>query len=109
MAQQLIPLDNNPNQTWQVSLSINNVVVTLTVVVSYNEVSQYWAVSIYDVNGNLLISSLPLFTGLNLLEQFGYLNIGSMYVLNASGVIVPNFPSDLDLGTDYQLVWADNA
>ena len=107
MAFQLIPLDTSPNQQWQVSVSINGVVSTFNVTISYNEVAQLQEMSIYDANFNPLVTSLPLVTGLNLLAQFGYLNIGSIAILNVSGVDPPDYPNDANLGTSFVMVWGD--
>ena len=109
MAQQLIPLDSNPNQSWQATGSVNGGVVTLGIALGFNEVAQIWEMSIYDANGNLLVSSIPMVTGTNLLGQYQYLGIGSMYVLNASNVTSPDSPNQYDLGTDFVLAWTDNA
>jgi hypothetical protein len=66
---QVIPLDDSPNQTWQVSLNINGGITTLFVELNFNEIAGYWAMSIFDINQTLLASGVPLLTGLNLLEQ----------------------------------------
>lgn len=108
MAQQLVPLDSNPNQTWQAGVSINGGVSSFTVTLSYNEMANVWEMTLLDASGNLLLSSMPLVTGTNLLGQFQYLGAGSMYILNASNVVVPNFPNNADLGSDFVLVWGDN-
>jgi len=104
---QLIPLDSAPNQTWQVSVSVNGGVQTFFVILRYNEIAEYWAMTIEDSNQNLLLDSQPLLTGLNLLRQFQSLQIGSIYILNVSGVAVDS-PNSTDLGSDFQMIWADN-
>ncbi len=104
---QTLQLDSNPNQAWQASVLVDGAVQTLFVNLRYNEIAQYWAASIFDSNQSLLIDSLPLLTGLNLLRQLGYLAIGSIIIVNVSGVTEPNFPNNLDLGSDFVLVWAD--
>jgi hypothetical protein len=104
---QLIPLDNAPNQTWQVSVSVNGAVQTFFVILRYNEIAGYWAMTIEDSNQNLLVDSLPLLTGLNLLRQFQSLQIGSVFILNVSGV-AQDSPDNTDLGSDFQMIWANN-
>jgi hypothetical protein len=104
---QLIPLDSAPNQTWQVAVSVNGGVQTFFVILRYNEIAGYWAMTIEDSNQNLLLDSAPLVTGLNLLRQFQSLLIGSIYILNVSGV-AQDSPNNLDLGSDFQMIWADN-
>lgn len=106
---QLIQLDSNPNQSWQVSVLIDGAVQTFFIQLAYNEIAQYWVMTISDSNQNVLVSSLPLVTGLNLLQQFSYLEIGSLFIVNVSGVEAPNYPNNTDLGTDFMLFWADTA
>lgn len=35
-----------------------------------------WVADIADINGNPIVSGIPLVTGADLLEQFGYLRLG---------------------------------
>jgi hypothetical protein len=113
MAQQLIPLDNSPNQTWQVTVSINGIVQTFFVLLDYNEIAEYWVMSVFDSNQNPLLNDVPLVTGLNLLRQYQYLGIGSLYLLNVSSSTNPvtsevDYPDNTNLGTTYQMIWSDN-
>ena len=107
---QIVPLTTNPNQVFQVSLSINGGVTNLTLSVSYNEMANYWTLAVQDVNGTALLSSVPMITGVwpaaNLLEQYQYLNIGSAYILNLGD---PNdYPDSTNLGVTFALLWDDN-
>lgn len=112
MANQLVPLTTNPNQTFQIALNINNGVTTLTLSIDYNEMANYWVMGVTDINGNVLLQSVPLITGTfpasNILQQYQYLNIGSAYVINASNADINDYPNATDLGTDFVLVWGDN-
>jgi hypothetical protein len=108
MALQQIPLDTAPNQTWAVTVNINGGSQSFFCELNYNELSQYWTMNISAVNQNFSLSGIPLVTGLNILAQFAYLGIGSIYVINSSGVASPNFPNDSDLGSDFILLWGDN-
>jgi len=87
---QTVPLDNSPNQFWNISVSVDGKSIPLQVALRYNEIAQYWVATIYDQNGNLLLDSVPFVTGVgksqNLLAQFAYLKIGSATVFNASRV-----------------------
>ena len=69
-----------------------------------------WQLGVSDVNGNLLVSSVPLITGLypsaNLLAQYQYLNIGSAYLLNTGNATV-DFPGPNNL-SQFSLLWGDN-
>lgn len=111
MSDQLIPLDNSPNQIFQVPLNIDGLVRTVIVNLRYNEIAKYWVATIQDNNGALILDSIPLLTGdfpaANILGQFAYLGIGSIYVLNPSSIIEPDSPDNTDLGTDFQFAWSD--
>lgn len=110
MASQIIPLTNNPNQQFQVSLSINGGVTRLTLSINYNEMAGYWTLGVTDVNGNSLLSSVPMITGVwpaaNILEQYQYLQIGSAFIINLGN---PNdYPNADSLGNTFLLLWSDN-
>jgi len=67
---------------------------------------------IFDVTTNeITIDNIPLLTGDypagNLLKQYQYLQLGSIYIINASGVAMDH-PDDTNLGTDFVLVWGDS-
>lgn len=74
--------------------------------------SQYWVMQVSDSLGNVLISSVPLLTGsypaANILAQFGYLNIGSAYIINL-GQVSDDYPNSTELGNNFILLWDDNA
>lgn len=112
MAGQIIPLTSSPNQTVRVDLSVDGSTLTLTLKIFYNEISSYWCMSILDTNGNLLLDSVPMLSGVwpasNILGQYGYLQIGSAYLINVSGVSEDN-PTASNLGSDWQLLWSDTA
>ena len=46
------------------------------------------------------------FPSANLLVPFIYMALGSVYIINVSGV-AKDSPDDTDLGTDFQLFWGD--
>lgn len=106
----LISLDNSPRQSFQVPLAVDGETVTITVTLRYNEVAGYWVMTIYDADGVLLLDSLPLLTGdwpaANLLAPYGYLQIGSAYIINDSHG-EHDFPGLGDLGRGFSLVWSD--
>lgn len=113
MAIQQIPLTNEPYQLLQVLLNVNNKNLRLNLTVRYNEMANYWTMSIADANGNLLVDNIPFVTGdwpaANILDAYQYLNIGSAYVINASNAAINDYPNASSLGTDFVLVWGDNA
>lgn len=110
MADQVIPLTNQPNQTFGVQLTVNGNPLTLNLTISYSEMAGYWQMSVADTNGNLLIASVPLITGwypaANLLAQYQYLKIGSAYLLN-TGSVYSDYPGPNELDK-FTLLWSDN-
>jgi hypothetical protein len=112
MSAQVIPLTSAPNQSLNVSLNVNGAVLRLQLFIYFNEMAQYWSMDISDSSANLLISGIPLLTGswpaANLLAQYGYMNIGSAYMINL-GQVVDDYPNSMELGKNFLMVWSDNA
>lgn len=138
MALQVIPLSSLPNQEFSVQLNLNGNPLVLNVVISYNEMASYWTIKISDNLNNLLLDSVPFVVGswpaANILHQYDYLNIGSWYIINVSNLnaaqMLPygygeggyggdpyggesgssgvDWPSNMNLGTDFQLWIEDN-
>jgi hypothetical protein len=110
MSQQIIPLTNAPNQSLTVTLNVDGANLTFNLTFGYNEVAGYWVMGIADSTGNVILAGVPLVSGdppaANLLGQYAYLRIGSVYLLNVSGV-PGDWPDDTNLGTDWVLAWAD--
>jgi len=106
---QTVAFSAQPNQTGKLVLNIDGTVKILLFALRLNEVAQYWALSLYNAQGALILDSVPLITGNvpagNVLRQFAYLAIGSLFVVNQSGVAAPDFPNGSDLGTDFTVVW----
>lgn len=109
---QVIPLTNAPNQKLAVALSINGQTIRLNLTIRYNEMANYWVLTIADANNNVLVDSVPLITGTwpaaNVLAQYDYLQIGSLFVVNVSNSYIFDYPNADELGTDFVLVWSDN-
>jgi Domain of unknown function (DUF6983) len=106
---QIVPLDNSPNQTFNLVIAIDGTTKTLRLNLRYNEIADYWVMTVSDIAGNVLVDSVACVTGNitagNILGQFEYLSIGSAYLINSSGVSSPDFPDNTDLGSDFQLLW----
>lgn len=106
---QIIPVTNDPSQTFELPLAIDGTVKSLYLTLRYNKVAEYWVATIRDGKGNLKLDSVPILTGVspaaNMLGQFAYLGIGSLFVLNVGGLATPNYPNDRTLGTAFQLLW----
>lgn len=108
---QIVQLDPSPGQTFKVTLNVNNGLLTLGLALNYNVMAGYWMMTIFDQPGNLLLSNLPMLTGTwpagNLLQPYGYLQIGSAFLINVSGD-PGDYAGPSNLGSDYALLWDDN-
>jgi hypothetical protein len=106
---QVLPLTSNPNQSLTVPLNIDGGTTVLDLFLHYNVVAGYWVMTISDTSGDLILDSVPLITGNvpagNILGQFAYLDIGSLYLLNVLNNILQQAPNDQDLGSDFVVVW----
>lgn len=111
MSSQIIPLTQNPNQTFTVQLTVDGNSVTLGFSLSYLVMSGWWQLQVTSAQNTVLIASLPLITGYypsaNLLAQYGYLKIGSAYILN-TGNATSDYPGANNLA-NFSLLWGDTA
>lgn len=64
-----------------------------------------WTVEISDANGDLLVGGVPLVTGADLLEQFGYLGIGGSLLVQSTND-PDEVPSYASLGTTGNVFFA---
>jgi hypothetical protein len=107
---QIIPLTASPNQSFAITLQVDGSPLTLNLVIKWSEMAGYWIMSISDSSGDLLLDSIPLITGwypaANILAQYGYLRIGSAFILNL-GNSNSDYPGKPDLGTAFALLWDD--
>jgi hypothetical protein len=111
MSAQIIPLTQNPNQTFSVQLTVDGASLTLGFLLSYSVMSGWWQMQVSSAQNVVLIASLPLITGYypsaNILAQYGYLKIGSAYILN-TGNANSDYPGSNNL-TNFSLLWSDTA
>lgn len=109
MSAQIVPLVQAPNQTFSVQLTVDGAPLTLNLSLAYSVMSGWWQMQISNVTGTVLLTSVPLITGYypaaNLLAQYGYLSIGSAYLLN-TGNSPDDYPGANDL-TAFSLLWSD--
>lgn len=70
----------------------------------WNTVAQCWVLDISDTAGNAIIMGIPLVTGADLLEQFGYMPVGAQTVITVMsigpGVSPDTVPDFENLGSD---------
>jgi ABC-type multidrug transport system permease subunit len=106
---QIIPLTQAPNQTFTVQLTVDGNPLTLAFQLAYLAMSGWWQLQVTNVQGVLLVASIPLITGYypaaNMLAQYGYLQIGSAYLLN-TGNSPDDYPGMNDL-VAFSLLWGD--
>lgn len=89
----LIPLKPQ-NQEFDISLAG----VSYHLKVIWNSASQCWILDIADSQQEPILSGIPMVTGCDLLEQYGYLNInGAMIVQSTNDVSL--VPDDTTLGS----------
>lgn len=111
MSNQVIPLTSAPNQTFTTQLTVDGAPLTLGIRLDFNEMAGYWEMAVTASDGTLLVANVPLITGwypaANLLSQYGYLKIGSAYLLN-TGNADADYPGPDTLGL-FSLLWGDTA
>lgn len=109
MSDQVIPLTVAPNQSFVCQLTVDAEPLTLGFTLNYTDMSGYWQMAVYDSVGNLIVANVPLITGwypdANLLGQYGYMRIGSAYLLN-TGNASTDYPDASNLG-QFSLLWSD--
>jgi hypothetical protein len=110
VADQIIPLTPSPNQSFAVTLQVDGAPLTLNLAIRWSEMAGYWVMTIFNSAMDLLLDSIPLITGwypaANILAQYGYLKIGSAYILN-DGNSNSDYPGRSDLGSAFSLLWSD--
>lgn len=103
----IVPLTTSPNQTFTSTIPIDGKKIKFNFFLRFNTEASYWVLDIYDSNNISLLASINLVCGLNLLEQYSYLNIGSAYIYKSDKTLDMDVPNEYNLGTDFQLIWGD--
>ncbi|EHN17018.1 phage baseplate plug family protein [Clostridium sporogenes] len=103
----IVPLTPSPNQTFTSTIPVDGEKLKLFFFLRYNTEQKCWEMDLKDSSGEDLIHSLPLVCGLNLLEQYSYLNIGSAYIAKLNPNLTEDNPNEFNLGKDFILVWGD--
>lgn len=104
-----IPITNQPNQSFKVSLPLVGANIVLAFFAYWNRIAGYWQLNIADdATQTSLITGLPLLSGYNdrqnLLAQWNYLNIGQLLVvpMTTNG---PDSPGVDDWDKNFELLW----
>ncbi len=103
----VIPLDSSPNQTFTSTIPVDGEKLKLFFFLRYNTEQKCWNMDIFNQDKEPLVNSLPLVCGLNILEQYSYLKIGSAYIHKLEPNLIEDRPNEYNLGTSYALVWGD--
>lgn len=111
MSIQTVPLVQAPNQTFTVQLTVDGKPLTLNLSLNYSAMAGWWQLRVSNAQNVVLVDSIPLITGYypaaNIFAQYGYLKIGSAYVLN-TGTSSNDYPGLSDL-PNFSLLWGDTA
>lgn len=103
----IVPLTTNPNQKFTSTIPIDGKKIKFNFFLRFNTEAKYWVLDVYNSQNDSLIVSLNLVCGLNLLEQYSYLGIGSAYIYKVDNSLTDDIPNEYNLGTDFYLVWGD--
>lgn len=111
--QQQIPLTDDPNQEFQVTLEINGVNRPFKFLYVWNEIAGYWVFTMTDLDkGEIVLDSIPLVSGedasYNILRKLGYLLIGTAYLVPAVAEPTTDYPVTNNLEEEFALIWDDN-
>jgi len=103
----IIPLSTSPNQTFTSTIPIDGKKIKFNFFLRFNTEANYWVLDISDSSNNNLIVSINLICGLNLLEQYSYLNIGSAYIAKIDNSFSEDSPNEYNLGSNFVLLWGN--
>ena len=105
-----IPLDCTPfsQRTFKLTLEGNRN-VNILLKLRYHDLYDLWLADIIDnATGTALIVSLPMVLGINLLEQYEYMNIGKAYLKAVEPTDLMQ-PDNKTLGSTFVLIWGDDS
>lgn len=112
---QKIPFSSTHNQELLISLYVNEANVVFKFNLNFNKTANYWVLKITDPKDeSIIMDSLPLVTGeinswsSNILRSFAYLLIGEAYLVPSVTSPSSDFPNEINLEKEFELVWDDN-
>lgn len=111
MVLSVLPVNSDPNQTFECSLPIDDKNRRFRFFFEWNPIGEYWQFDLYDLNqgGKQLLNKQVVcsidYPYNNILKTYTYKELGSLYVIS----LLPSKdrPGYNNLGTDYVLVWGD--
>lgn len=104
-----IPLNNAPysEQTFKLNLEGGAKNIYIKLVLRYHDLYDLWTASVTNnATGEVLIDTLPLVPGVDLLGQYQYLEIGHAYIVAATDTDLMQ-PDNTTLGSAFLLIWGD--
>lgn len=106
----ILPINSLPNRTFTSTLTIDGSNRTFTFFFWWNIHDEHWYFSLYDENNQEnIFAGIPIrqvnYPYNNLLYQYKYLKIGSLFLINNSGS--SELPGPNNFGTDFSLIWGD--
>lgn len=106
----IVPLTNQPYSEQEFKLTLKNRRnINIKLKLRYNDLCADWTAEVIDNSTRkTMIDTLPLVPGVNLLGQFGYLNIGEAYVIPKTDTELM-MPDNTTLGSVFVLVWGDRS
>src|SRR5579872_6068692 len=77
------------NQEFDISLAG----ISYHLKVKWNKFSNAWVLDIQDIQGNNILTGVPMVTGCDLLEQYGYLDLGGAMIVQSTNDpgLVPSY------------------
>lgn len=106
-------LQKRSNTKTRISVPINGVSTYLYLTFVYNQIGEYWTMTISDSSQQELVSNHPLLTGhkgaQNILRQLGHLGIGSAYVVNLVDDPTTDYPDFDTWLKEFDLWWGSEA
>lgn len=103
-----IPINCTPfsQQTFKLTLEGGRN-ISILLKLRYHDIYELWLADIIDNStGEELIVGLPMVLGINLLEQYAYMNIGEAYLVATEPSTLMQ-PDNKTLGSTFVLIWGD--
>jgi hypothetical protein len=104
----ILPVSNRLNQVFRAKLIIDGAARDVSLTLVYREVCDYWTLDIAEPEGRSILMGLPLTRSEaavpSLLEQFEYLGLGTLSLIDTSGG-TDDYPTSAGLGSDFVMVW----
>lgn len=103
-----IPINCTPfsQQTFKLTL-VGKRNINILLKLRYHDLYNLWVGDIIDnTSGEDLIVGLPMVLGINLLEQYSYMDIGEAYLVKTEPSDLMQ-PDNITLGSTFVLIWGD--